>query len=311
MMLRVQRIQVTHFSDPGCPWAWSASPALATLRWRYGDRLEWRLVLIGLTERAQQYVDRGYTTLGSARGMARFRRWGMPFSPAPKRRVAATSRACRAVVAARLEDPALGDAAFRALQLAQFTTPAVLDDDADLVSALRAVPGLDAEATVARIDDAAVLAAYEADRALARTAAGGATEAQGKAARTDGPVRFTAPSLVLERDGARVEAGGFQPVEAYDALIANLDPALERRPAPEEPLEALEEASAGLTTAEVAEILRPGNFPAEREAAAAALLGAVAAGAAVRTPVGDDALWLAARHARADAPRFSRAGAVA
>ena len=51
------------------------------LEWRYGDQLEWRLVLIGLTERAEQYVERGYTPLKSARGYAsRFRRYGMPFS---------------------------------------------------------------------------------------------------------------------------------------------------------------------------------------------------------------------------------------
>jgi protein-disulfide isomerase-like protein with CxxC motif len=310
MMLHVQRIRVTHFPDPGCPWAWSASPALATLRWRYGDGLDWRLVLIGLTERAQQYLDRGVTPLRSARGQLRFRDWGMPFSPVPKRRVAATSRACRAVVAARLEAPALGDAAFRALQLAQFTTASVLDDDGDLRAALDGVAGLDAQAIVARIDDPAVVAAYEDDRALARTGAGGAAELQGKTARTDGPVRFTAPSLVFERSGASLQAGGFQPVDAYDVLIANLDPSLARRPAPDEPLAALEEAPLGLTTAEVAEILRPGNFPADRGAAEEGLLEAVAAGDAVRVPVGDDALWIAARHAREHEPRFARAAAA-
>ena len=36
-------IDVTHFTDPGCPWAYSASPALTTLRWRYGDELRWTL----------------------------------------------------------------------------------------------------------------------------------------------------------------------------------------------------------------------------------------------------------------------------
>ena len=42
-MLLVQPITVRHFSDPGCPWAYSASPALATLRWRYGAQLDWQL----------------------------------------------------------------------------------------------------------------------------------------------------------------------------------------------------------------------------------------------------------------------------
>ncbi len=39
-----------------------------------------------------------------------------------------------------------------------------------------------------------------------------------------------APSLALSRDGLRLVAGGFQPVEAYDVLVANLDPDLLREP---------------------------------------------------------------------------------
>jgi 2-hydroxychromene-2-carboxylate isomerase len=306
----MQSITVLHFSDPGCPWAYSASPAFATLRWRYGDQLDWRLVLIGLTEDARQYADRGYTPERSARNLRSFRRYGMPFATAPKRRLAATSRACRAVIAARVDDPALGDAAFRALQLAQFTTPLILDDDGELAAVLRRVDGLDAGAVVARIDDREVVRAYEADRALARTAEGSPTAFQGKAARTDGPVRYTAPSLIFERGDRRLEAGGFQPVEAYDVLIANLDPTLKRRPAPESPLEALEEAPLGLVTAEVAQIMRPGNHPADRDATEDALIAATARGSAVRVPVGDDAVWLAERYARG-AERFLRASSSA
>jgi 2-hydroxychromene-2-carboxylate isomerase len=309
-MLSVQPITVLHFSDPGCPWAYSASPAHATLRWRYGDQLDWRLILIGLTESAQQYADRGYTPERQARGYRNFRRYGMPFSTQPKPRVAATSRACRAVVAARMQDPALGDAAFRALQFMQFNTPRLLDDDGDLAAALRRVPGLDAVATVGRIDDRDVVRAYEADRARARTAQGSPTAFQGKAANTDGPVRYTAPSLVFERGDQRLEAGGFQPIEAYDVVIANLDPTLTRRPAPEDPLEALDEAPLGLVTAEVAEIMRPGNFPAERGVVEDALIEAAGRGDAVRVALGDDALWLTARYARSS-ERFLRASASA
>src|ERR687886_789453 len=54
-------MQLTLFSDPGCPWAWSAGPAFATLQWRYGDQLQWRLVMIGLSETAEQDKRRGYT----------------------------------------------------------------------------------------------------------------------------------------------------------------------------------------------------------------------------------------------------------
>jgi len=309
-LLSVQPITLTLFSDPGCPWAYSASPAFATLRWRYGDQLDWHLVLIGLTERAQQYVDRGYTPERQARGYRNFRRYGMPFATQPKPRVAATSRACRAVIAARMEDPALGDAAFRALQLMQFTTTLLLDEDADLAAGLRRVNGLDALATVGRIDDRDVVRAYEADRALARTAEDSPTAAQGKAASTDGPVRYTAPSVVFERDGQRLEAGGFQTMEAYDVLLANLDPTLSRRPAPSDPLEALEAAPFGLATAEVAEIMRTSPHPADRGDAEEALIEAAARGDVLRVPTGDDAIWLAAGYVE-DSASFVRASSIA
>ena len=123
-------------------------------------------------------------------------------------------------------------------------------------------------------------------------------------------MRYTAPSLVFERDERRLEAGGFQPIEAYDVILANFDTTLERRPPAEEPLEALEEAPYGLVTAEVAEIMRPGLFPADRGAAEDALIDAAARGDVVRVPVGDDAVWLAARYAR-EADRFVRASSIA
>jgi 2-hydroxychromene-2-carboxylate isomerase len=287
-------VSATHYTDPACPWAYSASPALAVLYWRYGAGLDWRLVAIGLTEHGEQYERRGYTPAKSARGYRSFRRYGMPFSTQPRRRIPGTSRACRAIVATRLSDPGNEYAAFRALQFGWFTTDLVLDEDADIAKALERVPGLDVAAVVGAIDDPAVVEAYEAGRAEARSAAGGATESQGKAANTDGTIRFTAPSVVFEgADGRRLEAGGFQPVEAYDVLIANIDPALPRRAAPSDPLEALAEVPYGLTTQEVAAVMTRGNDAPDRAAAEDALIDLAAGGACVREPLGDDALWLA------------------
>jgi hypothetical protein len=204
------------------------------------------------------------------------------------------------VVAARRQDPRLGEAAFRVLQLLQFASPLPIDDDDALRRALEAVPALDADAVVTAIDDPEVVAEYERDRALARTAQGTPTEAQGKAARTDDAVRYTAPSLVFEQGGRRLEAGGFQPLEAYDVVLANLDPALDRRDAPGDVREALEEAPLGLTTAEAAEILRRGNDAPDLLSAERQLVDAAADGDAVRVPVGSDALWLARRYAGED-----------
>jgi predicted DsbA family dithiol-disulfide isomerase len=285
-------ISATVYSDAACPWAYSESPALRVIEWRYGDQLEWRLVLIGLTEDRSQYEERGYTPVRGALGQAFFRdRYGMPVSAAPKARMSATARACRLVVAARLDVPGSEWRVFRALQLANFTTPLLLDDDAMLVDALSGVPGVDGASLVGRIDDPDVVEAYQGDRAQTRSAAGSAAELQGKTRISDGPVRFTAPSVVFERDGLRLVAGGFQPVEAYDVLVANLDPALDRQPPPETPAPLLDYFPDGLTTEEVAALMTGNNQTPDRAAAERALLELVASAQATRRPLGDDALW--------------------
>jgi hypothetical protein len=76
-------------------------------------------------------------------------------------------------------------------------------------------------------------------------------------------------------------------------LIANLDPALERRDVPDDPAELLAEYPAGLTTQEVAALLASGNDAPDRVAAETALLELVFDGRAERIGLGDDAIWLA------------------
>ena len=245
-------------------------------------------------------------------GQLNFRnRYGMPFAPEPKARLSATARACRAVIAARLANPGSEWAVFRAIQLANFTTPLVLEDDAGLRDALDGVPGVDADAIIAALDSPEVTDAYEADKAQTRTAAGSAAELQGKTATTDGPVRFTAPSVVFQSNGTSLVAGGFQPVEAYDVLIANLDPTLHREPPPETPAPLLEYFDGGLTTQEVAALLVSGNDLPDRQAAERALLELVADGRAERHLLGDDALWSVPGGQRPPRLEAASAGALA
>src|SRR4029078_2011639 len=142
-------VQVTQFNDAGCPWGYSANPAFRVLEWRYGAQLEWRLVLIGLTNVAQECVDGGYPPLRSAEGYARrFRRFGMPLAPNPRARVVGTGRMCRAVVAVRRQERGRELAAFRALQLAFFTTTLLLDEDEPIAAVLQEVAGIDVDAVM-------------------------------------------------------------------------------------------------------------------------------------------------------------------
>ncbi len=263
------------------------------IEWRYGDQLDWNLVLVGLSEDVSRYLAHGYTPVRQALGQLRFRElYGMPFAGAVKPGLSASSRACRAVIAARRQWPGSEWRVFRALQLANFNTQLRFDDDDQVRAVLSGVPGVDAEQIVSLIDAPEVLEAYGRDKALTRTAAGSPTDFQGKAGNSDGAVRYTAPSVIFQ-DGERrrLEAGGFQPAEAYDVLIANLNPRLGRRGAPEDPAELLEYFDFGLATQEVAALLASGNDRPDRGAAEAALLGLVAEGRAERHPLGGDALW--------------------
>jgi 2-hydroxychromene-2-carboxylate isomerase len=287
-------IKATLFNDPACPWGYSAIPALRVLEWRYGDQLEWRLVVIGLRDEVSDSMRESFDPAARAAGQRVFRdRYGMPFSLQPKTRPAATGRACRAIVAARLAEHGSDFRVLRALQLANFTTQLLLDDDEQIRDVLRTVSGVDAEAIVGRLDDDEVSAAYTQDKLEARSAAGTAIETQGKASTAEpGVVRYTAPSVIFDRNGHRLVAGGWQPELAYDLCVTNLDPTISPTPPPDTPEPLLERFDDGLTTAEVAALLAHGPDPIPDVAAAeTALIKLVADGTVTRTPLANDALW--------------------
>jgi protein-disulfide isomerase-like protein with CxxC motif len=290
---RLPVIEATLYTDAGCPWAYSASPALRVLEWRFRDQLSWRLVMIGLREEASEAAIR---TFDPDRALGRWRvfeqRYGMPFATQPKGRPSGTGRGCRAVVAAAMLDPGAEWRVFRSLQLAFFTSTLYLDDTESIREVLRTQSGLDADGIADRIDDPEVVAEYERQQAEARSAAGTPAEVQDKTTTSDGLVRYTAPSVVFRRGDDAAVAGGWQPLLGYDTLLANFAPELERVPPPELPEPLLDYFPGGLTTAEVALLLAYGSDPVPDHSDAAASLSAlVSEGKAVRVPVGGDALW--------------------
>ena len=137
-------IEATLYTDAACPWAYCASPALHVLRWRYREQLSWRLVMIGLRDEVTEAAAAAFDPSASLVGRRTFRDlYGMPFALVPKPRPSATGRGCRAVVAARLLDPGREWRVLRALQLANFTTGLMLDDDEGIIEVLRTIPGVD------------------------------------------------------------------------------------------------------------------------------------------------------------------------
>lgn len=290
-------LDATYYIDPICPFGYNATPDVSALRWRYADELRWRIVVIGLSEDTGEPREPGpFTPTMAAQSSARLsERFGMPFSIGPRDRHATSGRSCRAIVAVRRTQPSLDFAALRALQFAVFCRGAEIDRDDEIRTALATVPGLDVDAVMAQLDDPDNEAAYQLDRAAARSAAGSPTEAQGKAAKDGDAVRYTAPSLTIsDAEGRVLEAGGFQSLAAYDVLVANLDPTLRRAETPEDLREVLAAFDHGLTTPEVATIVAPSLAVPDVTATRDRLLELGGSGRATYEPLAGDGLWRAA-----------------
>jgi 2-hydroxychromene-2-carboxylate isomerase len=286
-------VEAIHFTDPSCPWAYSAEPLQRALEWRFGQHLRWRTVLIGLSEDTSRAEARGMTPASRTASWLEYgRRFGMPVIAEPRSRLISSGRACRSVAAARAQSVALGDALLRRIRLAWFTTTLLLDEDAVLGSVAAGVAGLDAERVVALLDDPATEAVYQADRAETRSAGetGRPAIAQGRTASSDGSERFTAPSIRFRAGDRALVAGGWQPLGAYDVCIANLEPELPRRGAPGV-AEALAAFPQGLTTAELARVCANHDDDPDPRAVVAEAVLLCGQGRALREPLGPAELW--------------------
>ncbi|MGZ4275872.1 MAG: DsbA family protein [Solirubrobacteraceae bacterium] len=242
-------IDVTLFTDPACPFAFSAEPVRMRLRWHYGEQLRWRIRMIVLTlepGEAERLAE-GAPTLQ--------RIHGMPIDPAPYPRPVSSEPACRAVVAARMHAPDALEALLRRLRVR--TMAGGLLDDPELIAAAAEEAGLDAAALERWCASTEVRDALQGDIEAARAPSPAARALGHKLGGPRSQRRYTAPSYELRSaGGCTATVPGFNPVEAYETAIASLAPDLERRPRPESVAELLAWAPYPLATAEVAAIMR-------------------------------------------------------
>jgi hypothetical protein len=185
----------------------------------------------------------------------------MPIDTHRRPRMMATVHACRAVVAARLHAPPGCDKALlRRLRI--HAMAGELIDEPGVIARCAREAGIEPMMVFrAAADDPAVEVALRADMAAARAPSAASLALDHKLARADERGlgwRYTCPSYEIERTNSdgwpRFDTPGFQPVEVYEAAIANLAPELERRAAPESIEEVLDWAGEPLATAEVAAI---------------------------------------------------------
>jgi protein-disulfide isomerase-like protein with CxxC motif len=275
-------IQITEYTDPACPWAFSAEPFRLKLEWMYGDAIAWDLKMVGLSEDPDAAVRAGFTPEVLAGAMSRIADLhGMPIDTTVRERMAASVPACRAVVATRLHAPEQERAVLRALRVRNFRGE-LLDADETLAGAALDAR-IDPADLTAWMAEAATQDALDADMAAAREPSAAARVMDERLAGWSGGRRYTCPSYELVRpgDGLQMSAPGFQPFRVYDVLTANLAPDAERREKPTEVAAVLEWAGHSLATREVAELCEIDDDEAREQ------LLAVAS----EEPVGNSAFW--------------------
>jgi predicted DsbA family dithiol-disulfide isomerase len=244
---------ITEYTDPGCPWAYSAEPFRRRLNWLYGDRLEWRARMVGLAESPDEYAERGFTPERQSSAFASIARdHGMPIDTSQRPRMAATLPACRAVVAARLHAPDRERRLLRRLRVRHFSGE-LLDEPQTIAAAARDA-GLDPAQLEVWMRGEAVEAALREDMAAAREPHTAARVLDHKLANWSGGRRYTCPSYEIVRvsDGVRIAVPGFQPFAVYDVVTANLVPGVDRREPPASVEEVLAWTGTPLATKEVA-----------------------------------------------------------
>lgn len=255
------RVRVSEFTDPACPFAYSAEPVRWRLAWRFGDQLDWTIRLVGLARDAAAQEAKGFDAVKNAEVLRHFDRYGMPLCLAERRAPAGSWDACRLVVAARAIGGGAALRTVRALRVAGLAEARPIDHP-DVLSDVCEVAGLDPVATTAAARGADVDTAFREDMEAARRPGPAALALDHKLAdveddREDGPGRrYTCPTYVFAVDGAApAEVPGFQPWAAVEAVLANIAPELERRPWPEDAAEVVRWAPVPLATQEIAELL--------------------------------------------------------
>jgi 2-hydroxychromene-2-carboxylate isomerase len=244
---------ITEYTDPGCPWAFSAEPFRRRLSWLYGDRLEWKLRLVGLSESPADYVEKGFTPEKQSRSFAAIARdHGMPIDTSVRPRMAATVPACRAVVAARLHAPQAERPLLRRLRIRHFSGQ--LLDEPETLHAAASDAGIDPADLDAWTGEPEVEAALREDMAASRHPSSAARVLDAKLANWSGGRRYTCPSYEIARtsDGVRIAVPGFQPFAVYDVVTANLVPGVDRRDPPGSVEEVLRWTRTPLASKEVA-----------------------------------------------------------
>ena len=235
-------VRIDEFTDPLCPFAYSAEPFRRRLRWLYEGRIEWVPRMVVLADTRAEQDEKGLTADKVQTNHRRIaREHGMPIDTRLRDGVPASREACRAVVAARVHgEQHQARALLRRLRVLYFAGEVL--DDRSVIERAASEAGIEAATLAAWEGSPETEAALEGDIAAAREPQPAARVLDSKLANWSGGRRYTCPSYEITRleDGVTIAVPGFQPFAVYDTILANLVPGMERRDDPDSAAEVLE-----------------------------------------------------------------------
>jgi predicted DsbA family dithiol-disulfide isomerase len=236
------RVEIVELTDPGCSWAWGTEPKLRLLRWRYGDRTDWRRVLGGLVGDMASYVP-GFEPVAAAAIFTQY--WanvcattGMPHPATLQWMYRSTEPACLAVHAAAAQGHDVATLVLRRLREATFVRGCPPDTPERIARALRGAP-VDVDRLLADMDSPAVAAAFRADWEEARrpndyvrTLEDNA-EASGRARQSEGHWRYAFPTLLMRGPGGERTVPGWRDYQVYVDAMEAVAPGISAGPRPD------------------------------------------------------------------------------
>jgi 2-hydroxychromene-2-carboxylate isomerase len=249
-------VRINDFTDPACPWAYSAEPVRIRLQWLYEGEIEWIPRMVVLSDSAGAQARRGLTPERLSAALHRIARdHRMPIDTGARERVAASRPACLGVVAVRAHaGPEAAERMLRELRVRTFAGD--LLDDPGTIAGAAAAAGVEPSHLHAWTAEPDVEDELRRDMHDARRPMPAARVLDHKLANWSGGRRYTCPSYEITRlnGGVTISVPGFQPFAAYDVILANLVPGLERRSPPTSVEEVLAWAGEPLATQEVAAV---------------------------------------------------------
>ncbi len=221
----MDRIEVVEFTDPGCSWAWGTEPKLRLLRWRYGDRLEWRTALGGLIGDMNNYIP----DFDPARAAAKYidywgvvyEHTGMSYPVDLEWMYTSTEPAGKAVKAAELQSDEVAERVLRRLRESIFIFGRPADNTDRIVDAVTGVEGLDLARFRSDLTGDVAAKSFGEDWEETRRPNDyvmrleGDRPGIGRAKNTEGHWRFVFPTVIFRGPGGEGTVPGWCPMADY------------------------------------------------------------------------------------------------